>query len=250
MQNKISVIVITGNEEQNIRDCLESVKWADEIIVVDSESTDRTVEIAKTYTEKVFINPWKGYSNQKKYAISKTTNEWILSIDADERVTTSLKDYILKNDINVANGYYIIRENYFLGKKITGCGWGDDYQLRLIKKSEAEITDSLVHEGFVVRGKSKKIEHPIVHYTNKSIHQALNKVNEYSGLFAKEKYETKKVGFASLAIKPIIALYQHFIARKGYKDGIYGFLVTLMHATTKLQELAKIWELKRNARAK
>jgi glycosyltransferase involved in cell wall biosynthesis len=248
--NNISVIIIAGNEEENIRDCLESVKWADETIVVDSESTDNTVEIAKTYTEKVFIRTWNGYSDQQKYALSKVSNDLVLSIDADERVTTELTDYILNKDLNVANGYFIRRDNYFLDNKIHGCGWDNDYQMRLFKKSEVSVTDRLVHGGFVVAGKSMKIHYSIVHYTGKSLHQALEKTNEYSSLLSREKAGSKIVGFTSLAFEPIIALYQHFIARKGYKDGVYGFLVSLFHAITKLQELAKIWEINRNAKSK
>jgi len=248
-KNKISVIIIAGNEEENIKDCLESVKWADEIVVVDSESTDNTVEIAKSYTEKVFVKPWSGYSEQKKYALSKASNEWVLSIDADERITTELKDYLSCEDINAANGYYIKRDNYFLGKIILGCGWDKDYQMRLFKKSEASVTDRLVHEGFEIKGKSMTIKYPIIHYTNKSLHQALDKANHYSTLLAKEKFKEKNVGFLSLVFKPFIALYQHFIARKGYKNGVYGFLVSLLHSITQLQELAKIWEINRNAKS-
>jgi len=246
-ENEISVIIITGNEQKNIKDCLESVKWTNEIIVVDSESTDNTIEIAEIYTKKVFINPWSGYSDQKKYALSKASNEWVLSIDADERVTAELKEYILNKDLSIASGYYILRNNYFLGKKILGCGWDKDYQLRLFKKSEVSVTDRLVHEGFVVAGKSMKISHSIIHYTSRSLHQALDKENQYSSLLAEEKVGTKNVGFTSFTIKPFIALYQHFIARKGYKDGVYGFLISLLHAISQLQVLSKIWEINRNA---
>ena len=248
MQNKISVILITGNEEENIGDCLKSVNWADEIIVVDSESTDRTVEIAKTYTEKVFIKSWDGYSDQIKYALSKVNNEWVLSIDADERVTVELKEYILSSNLNDANGYYILLDNYFLGKKIIGCGWSNDYQMRLFKKSEVTVTESPVKKGFVVAGKSMNINDSIVHDTNRSLHQTLERTNYYSTLLSQEKAGSKKVGIISLTFKPLIAFFQQFITCKVYKDGVYGFLVSLIYTITKLQELAKIWEINRNAK--
>lgn len=133
-QNKISVVIITLNEENNIKDCLESVKWADEIMVVDSESSDETVKIAKEYTDKVFINKWSGYSAQKTYALSLVKNDWVLSLDADERVSEELAKEILRTDLSQNNGYFIKRNNYFLGKLIRGCGWGNDLQLRLVKK--------------------------------------------------------------------------------------------------------------------
>ncbi len=151
-KNKISVTIITGNEEDNIRECLESVKWADEIIVVDSESSDKTVEIAKEYTDKVFIHKWEGYASQKNYALNLATNDWILSIDADERVTPDLAEEMINSSLDQHNGYKIRRENYFIGKKITGCGWGNDYQVRLFKKNRTKLSNRLVHEGFIVDG--------------------------------------------------------------------------------------------------
>jgi hypothetical protein len=174
----------------------------------------------------------------------------VLSIDADERVTIELKDYILNKDLNVANGYFILQNNYYLDNKINGCGWDNDYQMRLFKKSDVSVTDRLVHEGFVVIGKSTKINYSVVHYTNNSLHQPLEKTNGYSSLLSREKAGSKIVGFTSIAFEPFIALYQHFVARKGYKDGVYGFLISLFHAITKLQELVKIWEIKRNTNGK
>jgi len=243
MENKISVIIITGNEEENIRDCLESIKWADEIIVVDSESTDKTVEIVKAYTDNVFIKKWEGFSIQKKFTLNNANNSWIFSIDADERATSALADEIINKDLSNADGYYIRRENYFLGELITGCGWGNDYQLRLFNKSKTKLTDHLVHEGFVVDGKRLKLKSTIIHLTNKNLYQAIEKANKYSSLESVEKYKTKNVSTVTIIFKPIFELYQHFVARKGYKNGVHGLLVSLIHALTKLMVLSKIWEL-------
>jgi len=243
LNNKISVIIITGNEEENIRDCLKSVSWADEIIVVDSESVDKTIEIAKEFTSKIFIHKWEGYARQKLFALEKSNNEWVLSLDADERVKPELAEEILNKDLSVAVGYYIRRENYFMGKLITGCGWGNDYQLRLFKKSKTKLTDNLVHEGFVVDGKRLKLKRTIIHLTNKNLYQAIEKANKYSSLESIEKYKSKNVSALAIIFKPIFELYQHFVARKGYKDGVHGLLVSLIHALTKLMVLSKIWEL-------
>ena len=175
--------------------------------------------------------------------MEKSKNGWVLSIDADERVKPELAEEILNKDLSVAVGYYIRRENYFMGKLITGCGWGNDYQLRLFKKSKTKLTDNLVHEGFVVDGKRLKLKRTIIHLTNKNLYQAIEKANKYSSLESIEKYKSKNVSALAIIFKPIFELYQHFVARKGYKDGVHGLLVSLIHALTKLMVLSKIWEL-------
>lgn len=242
--NKISVIIITKNEARNIGDCLESVKWADEIIVVDSGSEDETISIAKRFTDKVLINEWKGFAQQKSFAMAQATNEWILSIDADERVTDKLKDEILNSQLNEFDGYKIKRENYFLGKLIRGCGWGNDYQLRLFRKSKTKLTDRLVHEGFEVEGKMGQLKNSMLHFSYRNFSDAITKINHYSTLEAIEKQNRKKVNAFTIVVTPVIAFLQHFFLRKGFIDGIYGLFVSIMHAITKLQVQLKIWELK------
>jgi glycosyltransferase involved in cell wall biosynthesis len=242
--NKISVIIITKNEAQNISDCLESVKWADEIIVVDSGSEDETISIAKRFTDKVLINEWKGFANQKSFAMNQAANEWILSIDADERVTDKLRGEILNSDLNQFDGYRIKRENYFLGKLIRGCGWGNDYQLRLFRKSKTKLTNRLVHEGFEVEGKIGQLKNSMLHFSYRNFSDAITKINHYSTLEAIEKKNRKKVNAFTIILTPVIAFLQHFFLRKGFIDGIYGLFVSIMHAITKLQVQLKIWELK------
>ena len=147
MPEKISVIIITGNEERHIKSCLESVKWADEVIVVDSENKDNSVEIAKKYTDKVFIKKWEGFGPQKKFALAQASNEWVFSIDTDERVTENLAEVMMKIDTKNINGYFIKREDYFLGRKINSCGWEKDYQLRFFRKSKAKVIGGSGHEA-------------------------------------------------------------------------------------------------------
>lgn len=242
--NKLSVIIITKNESQNIKDCLESVKWADEIIVVDSGSGDDTVEIARKYTDKVIYNEWKGYADQKNFALQLAKNEWVLSLDADERVTESLRNEILNTDLEKFDGYRIKRDNYFLGKMIRGSGWGNDYQLRLFRKSKTTLTKRLVHEGFYVEGRISKLKSTMLHYSYRNFKDAFDKINYYSTLEAIEKQNRKKVNTLSIFITPVIAFLQHFIIRRGYIDGIYGVFVSILNAYTKLQVQLKIWELK------
>lgn len=248
MPEKISVIIITKNEEKNIKECLESVKWADEIILVDAYSEDRTVDVAKKYTDKVFIREWTGFADQKSYALSLTSNEWILSIDADERVSYSLKQKLESllsgnNHLKEFDGFLIKRDNYFLGRRIRSCGWNKDYQLRLFRKSKTKLTNRLVHEGFEVDGKIGKISEPLIHLSYRSFNDAIPKINHYSTLEALEKSTRKRANFLTIIFYPIIYFIQHFIFRYGFIDGIYGFFVSLLHAWTKMLVQIKIWEL-------
>ena len=241
--DKISVIIITGNEERNVVDCLKSVEWADEIIVVDSESTDSTVELAKKFTDKVFINKWEGFAKQKSYALSLASNKWILSLDADERVSDQLREEIISLQLGDFAGFYIQRKNHFLGKNITTCGWGNDYQLRLFMKDKTKLNDRLVHEGFIVDGKTKRLQGQLIHYTYTSIENTLAKINHYSSLQAQEYYGKKKTGGIGFILHPLGAFLKFFISLKGYKDGIYGMQIAFFNSLTTLQTYLKIWEM-------
>ena len=244
VQNKISAVIITGNEENNIKDCLKSVQWADEIIVVDSESTDKTFEIAKEYTDKVVIHKWEGYASQKTYAISLAKNDWILSLDADERVPENLAKEVLENDLSQYNGYFIKRDNYFLGKIIRGCGWGNDMQLRLFKKSETKLSDRMVHEKFIVNGNVSTLKNSFSHYSYTNLKDAFIKINNYSTLEANEKAASKSVNLFTLLLSPPIYFLHHFIIRQGFIDGVYGLIISYMHMITKLQVQLKILEIR------
>jgi len=245
---KISVIVITKDEEDSITDCLESVEWADEIILVDSGSKDRTTEVAKKFTSKIFVKKWEGFSAQKNYALSLTNNEWVLNIDADERTPEKLINEISNLDFTSADGFYIPRENYFINKKITTCGWNKDNQLRLFKKSKTKLTDKLVHEGFVVNGKVNYLKNPLIHYTFKSITNALSKINYYSTLRALEIYKEKgKVTAFTIISHSFSAFFRYFISLQGYKDSMYGLIISMLNSFTTLLVYSKVWELQKNS---
>ncbi len=244
-QNNISVIIITYNEEKNIKDCLESVKWANEIIVIDAESVDSTIDIAKNYTDKIFVRKWEGYSSQRQYSLEKANNEWVLSLDADERVTDDLRkeiDFVLLNN-NCINGYYIPRRNYFYRQEIKTCFWYPDYQLRLFRKKFASINHRKVHEGFEVDGKKDYLKNGLIHYAHRSFNDTFHKINTYSYLQAQERYNDKKIKTFDLVLHPFAAFLNHFISRKGYKDGVYGLMVSLVHMITNLMTYLKMWEL-------
>ncbi len=243
MTQKISAIIIAGREEKNIGDCLESVRWVDEIIVVNSDSNDRTVEIARTFTDKVFIRKWEGYASQKNFSLQQANNEWVLSIDADERVSPELREEILALDYSEVNGFNIPRRNYFLDKVVRSCGWSPDYQLRLFRKSKTILSDRKVHEGFVVEGEKGYLKNELIHYTHTSIAGTLEKVNEYSTLEAIEKSERIRVTGLKIFFKTVWEFFHHFIIRRGFTDGVHGLMVSIIHAMTKAQTYMKIWEM-------
>ena len=243
---KISAIVITKNEERNIAQCFESISWADEIIVVDAESDDKTIEIAKKFTQKVFIKKWEGYAPQKKYALSLVNHKWIFHIDADERVSPELKDEIL-NNLEDKDGFFIRRKNYLFGKEIATCGWGRDYQLRLFRLDKTELIEKKVNEGFKVNGNIGQLKNVITHNTFSSIHNYLKKVNEYTTLRAEEIYESKnKVTRLTIFTHALSAFLRYYISLKGFKDGMRGLLISFVHSVSNMLTYVKVWEKQKN----
>lgn len=242
--NKISIIVITKDEEKNISDCLKSVDWADEIIVVDSQSDDKTVELAKQFTDKIFIRKWEGYVPQKRYALNMASSEWILSLDADERVTEELKNEILNLSLGDFSGFKIRRKNFLMNKEITSCGWEKDYQLRLLRKDKASFSDRLVHEKFITKGNIGTLKNPMLHYTFSSFTDYLNKINYYTSLKAQELFTKKKrVSAWTIFSHTVAAFFSFFIVKKGFKDGVYGLIISFLHSVSTMMNYIKLWEL-------
>jgi len=244
----ISVIIITKNEEKNLRRCLESIRWADEIIVVDAFSSDGTVAIAKEFSSKIFEKEWEGFAKQKAFALDQATNKWVLSLDADEQISVELKEEILSLPEEEVSGYEILRENYFLKKKITTCGWDKDFQLRLFKKDKTKVTlNKLVHEGFLVEGKIAQLTFPMYHFTTASIEKMIGKINYYSSLHAVEHYPgKKKITGLSILLHGVSAFLRPYISLKGYKDGMHGLLISFLNGLTTILNYAKLWELQKN----
>jgi len=244
---KISVTIITLNEEELIRDCLESVAWADEIVVVDAQSSDRTVEICREYTDKVIQREWQGFADQKQFALDQCTNEWVLSLDADERVTNELRDEILNilNQNNTADGYYIARRTYFLNKWIKHCGWYPGYQVRLFKRQKTKVSRVRVHEGYIVDGRIDTLKNDIIHFSYSSISQSLEKLNRYTSLEALDRMDQKKVHWYDFILHPMSAFWIKFIAQKGFLDGMHGFLLSWVSTLFKMVLYMKLWRLQR-----
>ncbi|MDP2208677.1 MAG: glycosyltransferase family 2 protein [Bacteroidota bacterium] len=247
-KSKISVCVISFNEERNIEECLKSVAWADEIIMVDSFSTDRTIEIAKQYTSKIFLQEWKGYSEAKIYAVQNTSYDWILSIDADERVTPELKNEIIAviNDRSKRyTGYKVARRAYFLGKWIKHCGWYPGYVVRLFRKDSGTFSKSRVHERFELVGETGTLKHDLLHFTDDNLLHYFNKFNKYTSLAA-DDLEEKGTDFRvwHLFIKPIYTFFKMFILKRGFLDGLHGFILSVLSSAYVFTKYAKLWEIK------
>jgi len=243
----LSVIIITKNEQDNIEDCLESVKWADEIIVVDSSSTDKTEEICRKYTNKFYIKDWPGFGIQKQNALDLATHEWVLSIDADERVTPELRNEIisvLSSNSNV-NGYLIPRLSNYLGKDIRHAGWYPDYTLRLVKRGRSHFTKDIVHEKMVADGAIQKISNHFLHFPFKDIEHHFQKLNDYSTLSANKMYrEGKKVGWILIVLKTLLAFIRSYILKLGILDGWPGLTVSVSTSLSVYMKYVKLKELR------
>jgi glycosyltransferase involved in cell wall biosynthesis len=243
---KISAIIITYNEEKNIRRCLSSIGWVDEIVVVDSESTDDTKKIASEFTPRVFDIKWEGFGKVKDYAKNKAFNHWILSVDADEVVTEDLKDEILRviESEKLLNGYYIPRKSNFLGKWIKHGGWYPDYVLRLFKKDRAKFDHSLVHEKVEVNGGIGYLKNDLLHYTDPNFEHYLEKLNSYTSLGAEELFRKgKRAKLLDIIFRPLAVFFKMYFVKKGFWDGLYGFILAVCSAFHVFSKYVKLWHL-------
>lgn len=244
--NQITGIIICRNEEDNIDDAIKSILWCDEVIIADAFSTDKTVEIISKHPVKLIQNEWKGFSGQRKFILSKVTSEWVFSIDADERCTKELEEEIrqkISNKDLKENGFLIPRKSFFLNKWIKHGGWYPNYQLRLFKKSSADVSDRLVHESFIVSGLTGKLDNDLLHYTVTSLSDYVSRINSYSDLSAAEKVSKKKIGFFDILILPRLAFLKQYLIKGNFLDGTEGLMVSKFHMITKLLNYMKIREL-------
>jgi glycosyltransferase involved in cell wall biosynthesis len=242
----LSVAIITKNEEKNIRDCLESIKWADEIIIVDSYSTDKTIEICKEYTSKIYTHQWEGFGVQKNRAIQYCTSPWILCLDADERITPALADEIKKilTHKNPAKAYKIPRKSTYCGKIIKYSGWNPDYVLRLFQKDFGYFNNELVHESLVVNGKISYLNHPLIHFSFDNYEIVLQKMNFYSSEKAKMLFNKNHTSsFLKAIIKGLATFFKTYFIKLGILDGKEGFMLAFSNAQGSFYSYIKLWFL-------
>jgi glycosyltransferase involved in cell wall biosynthesis len=245
---KVSVTVITKNEAADLADALTSVAWADEIVVVDSESSDETTAIARRFTDRVVVREWPGYIAQKNYAASIASHDWILSLDADERVTPALAAEIrstLAGGLSHA-AFRIPRITWHLGRWMRSTDWYPDYQTRLYDRRAAEWTGKYVHEGVAVRGSRGQLQQSLLHYAYRNIADHLETMNRYTTYAARQMHEDgQTAGLVQLAGHPPLAFLRNYIARGGVRDGIPGLIISAMNAYYVFLKYSKLWELRR-----
>ena len=247
---KLTVTVITYNESAHIAAALDSVSWADEIIVVDSGSTDGTAEIARGRATRVLTRPWEGYSAQKNFAADQASNDWVLSMDADERVTPELAREIrdLLGRGPAARGYRIRRVSRYLGQWIRSTDWSHDYQLRLYDRRAGRWNGMRIHESFrLAEGQPVKLRGTLEHYAYNDIAHHLQKINAYTTLIADQWYdEGRRTNAAAMVIHPWLAFLRNYVARRGFTEGTVGLVISLMNSYYVFLKLAKLWERQRN----
>jgi glycosyltransferase involved in cell wall biosynthesis len=244
----VTVTVITRNEATDIADALASVAWADEIVVIDSQSTDDTVAIARRFTDRVEVRAWPGYVAQKNYAASIATHDWILSLDADERVTPALATEIQSRLSAAAPNaaFRIPRVTFHLGRWIRSTDWYPDFQLRLYDRRAAEWTGRYVHEAIAVRGAVGQLRGELQHYAYRDIADHLETIDRYTTLAARQMHEAgRRAGALDLAVHPPAAFLRNYIAKGGFRDGVTGLVISRMNAYYVFLKFAKLWELQR-----
>jgi len=241
----ISAIIITKNEAANIRACLESIRWVDEIIVVDSGSSDETVEICRTFTKHVYVHPWQGFGPQKNLALGYAGKDWILSIDADERVSERLREEILAAVAGSENdGFAIPRLSSYCGRFIHHSGWRPDYVLRLFRRAKGRFSDDIVHEQVLVDGTVGKLSADLVHYSFRSVEQVLDIINRYSTLGAEQMYrQGKRSGLGKAISHGLAAFLTTYLLKAGFLDGREGLMLAVSNAEGTYYKYLKLMRL-------
>ena len=244
---RLTVIIPTLNEETTIRDCLESVRFADEILVVDAFSTDATVAIARAAGARVLQHEYVYSARQKNWAIPQATHEWVLLVDSDERVTPALRGEILALLASSPrhDGYWILRANHFLGRRIRHCGWGTDRVIRLFRRDLARYQDREVHAEIELPEPLPVLAHPLEHHSFRSFGQYWRKLQLYSEWGAAQLYrEGRKAGVLEILGRPVTRFLKMYVVRLGFLEGLHGLVLSLLGAFTVYLKYARLWEMR------
>jgi len=246
-KSPLSVAMITRNEEENIRACLQSVSFAKQIVVVDSGSTDKTLDFAASSGAEIYSEPWRGFGPQKQSAIDKCREPWILILDADERIPAESADAIKKivSDPDVkAAGFSFPRKNYFQGRWIKHAGWWPDRVVRLFRQGMGKMTDAAVHESVEVRGEIGALDVVIEHYTESRLSKIIQKIDRYSTLGAETAFQEGKTCTTGGAfLRAFFTFAQDYFFRGGFLDGTPGLTLAVTDAVNKFFKYAKLVEL-------
>jgi glycosyltransferase involved in cell wall biosynthesis len=245
--SRLSVAIVALNEEERIRACLESVAWADDIVVVDSGSSDKTVAIAREFTDRVLFHPWSGYGPQKNYAVDRCESDWVLSLDADERVSDGLREEIrsvLRDDPPLA-GFLLPRENYFQGRLIRHGGWYPDYQLRLFRRGRGRFTDVPLHESIRLDGPRARLRQPLRHESYRGVTDFVTRAQRYAELAARTLAAEGRGGSAvDLLLRPLARFTVMYVVRLGFLDGWRGLVLAALYAQYVFVRAARVRELR------
>jgi glycosyltransferase involved in cell wall biosynthesis len=241
---KISATVIVKNEERNISDCLESLDFADEIVVVDSGSSDRTGEICQRYPKvRYYERAWDGFGRQKNLAADLAVNDWILNVDADERVTPELCEAINRADFSRYTGFRVARRNFFGGRWVRHCGWYPDFNIRLYNRGSGRFRERAVHESVECDGLIGMLTGDLLHYTYEGISDYLRRMDRYSTLAAVEIAARGKVpGWPALIGRPLFTFFKMYILKRGFLEGYLGFQLSILYAFYTFAKYAKVRE--------
>jgi glycosyltransferase involved in cell wall biosynthesis len=245
---KVSVTVITKNEAANIAAAIGSVAWADEVLVVDCGSTDATVDIARARGARVLHRDWHGFADQKNFAAGQASHDWILSLDADERVTPMLAEEIKALIVSEPShaGYRIPRVSYYLGRWIRTTDWYPDTQLRLYDRTRGRWGLRRVHESVAVEGAAGRLKHEIQHWPYRDIAHHIDTMNRYTTLAAEEMFEEGgRAGVGAIVTLPAAAFARNYLLRRGFTQGTTGLVVSVLNSYYVLLKFLKLWELQR-----
>lgn len=249
----ISAFIVCCNEERQIRRCLESIAWCDEIVIVDSGSQDQTVQICKEFTSKLLFRPWTGYVEQKRFALENCTSEWVLNIDADEEVSPELKEEILAllvldratsaaNNAEV-NGFQINRVVYFLDRWWRKGGWYPEFRLRLCRRLKTTWMGVDPHEKAVVEGRTKRLKGELFHYSFTDLTDYMRRMNTLASNAADTMVKNgRRPSFIDIAIRPWTRFFKFYLLKKGFREGIAGFVVAVIEAVSVFLKYSKVWE--------
>jgi glycosyltransferase involved in cell wall biosynthesis len=244
---RLSVIVLTLNEERNIGRCLGSVRWADEIVVIDSYSTDRTTGIAREHGALILEHEYDSDLRQRSRGFERATGEWLLVLDADEEVpgplAAEIREAVGRGDDT--EGYFLARLVSFEGRWIRHGGWYPGHAMRLFRKESVVVEDAAVHGGYTVKGPKGYLSNPLHHYSYDSISHYLRKMNDYTSLQVTNLLRSRPgyvPGFGKILFSPLSHFIRNYVTRKGYRDGMQGFLLAALDSVYALALYAKLWE--------
>lgn len=240
----LSVCIITRNEARNIRDCLESVTWADEILVLDSCSEDDTEAICREYTEHFYINEeWLGFGVQKNRVLDLATSDWVLSLDADERVTPALRaeiETVMTQDSPIGV-YQLPRQSYYCGRQMRHSGWWPDYVVRLFKRGHGRFSDDLVHERLLFEGRPGRLSNPLTHFSYHDLSEVLERIERYSTAGAENQRDHKRGSLGKAVTHAAFTFIKTYLLRLGFLDGREGFMVAVSNAETVYYRYLKMY---------